>query len=154
MAAGGNDVLSHCNDNDWWWPKASSTGAPYFGLTFTYGVDKYPGKIDTVEFPASAYGPLHFHCERSLNSWNDGMTLNAGWLVGLSDLAMENDYVRDRIATSIVENLQSSPARFLKRRRCWKQQPKHKRNDFLCETSPFIGQKARLIVVYWLIWLI
>ena len=87
MAAGCNDVLSHCNGNDWWGPKASSTGAPYFGLTFTCGVDKYTGKINTVEFPAFAYGPLHFHCERSLNSWNDGMILNAGWLVGLSDLA-------------------------------------------------------------------
>ena len=82
MAAGGNDVLSHCNGNDFWGPKASSTGAPYFGLEFTYGVDKDTGKIIAVEFPASAYGPLHFHCERSLNSWNDGMTLNAGWLVG------------------------------------------------------------------------
>ena len=78
MAAGGNDVLSHCNGNDFWGPKASSTGAPYFGLAFSYGVDKYTGKIIAVEFPASAYGPLHFHCERSLNSWNDGMILNAG----------------------------------------------------------------------------
>ena len=105
MAAGGNDVLSHCNGNDWWGPKASSTGAPYFGVTFNYGVDKYTGKINTVEFPAAAYGPLHFHCERSLNSWSDGFILNAGWLVGLSDLATETDYVRDRIATWIVENL-------------------------------------------------
>ena len=78
MAAGSNDVLSHGNNNDWWWPKASSTDAPCFGLTFNYGVDKYTGKINTVEFRVSAYGPLHFHCERSLNSWNDRMILNVG----------------------------------------------------------------------------
>ena len=105
MSGGGNDVLYHCNGGNFWGPKVSSTNKPYFGLTFDYGVDKYTGKINTVEYPGSAYGPLHFHCERSLNSWNDGFLLNAGWLSGLSDLATENEYVRDRIATWIVENL-------------------------------------------------
>ena len=50
MTAGGNDVISHCNGNDFWGPKASSTGTLCFGLTLTYGVDKYTGKINTVEF--------------------------------------------------------------------------------------------------------
>ena len=44
MTAGGDDVISHCNGNDFWGPKASSTGAPYFGLTFTYGVDNYKAR--------------------------------------------------------------------------------------------------------------
>ncbi|KAL7716459.1 Alpha-amylase [Entamoeba marina] len=105
VSAGGNDILNHCNGGDFWGGKSSFTNVPYFGLTFNYGVDKYTGKINTVEYPGCAYGPLHFHCERSLNSWTDGFILNAGWLVGLSDLATEDDYVRDRIATWIVENL-------------------------------------------------
>ena len=41
---------------------------------------------------------MDFHCERSLNSWTDPLILNAGWLVGLSDLASESPYVRQRIA--------------------------------------------------------
>ncbi|ELP93157.1 alpha-amylase, putative [Entamoeba invadens IP1] len=105
MSGGGNDVLNHCNGGNFWGPKESFTSAPYYTLGFTYGTDKYTGKINTAEYPGSAYGPLHFHCERSLNSWSDGFIMNAGYLSGLTDLATENDYVRDRIATWIVENL-------------------------------------------------
>ncbi|ELP85774.1 alpha-amylase, putative [Entamoeba invadens IP1] len=105
MSGGGNDVLNHCNGGTFWGPKQSFSNSPYYTLGFTYGTDKYTGKINTAEYPGSAYGPLHFHCERSLNSWSDGFIMNAGYLSGLTDLATENDYVRDRIATWIVENL-------------------------------------------------
>jgi alpha-amylase len=50
------------------------------------------------EFPAVPYGPLDFHCERSLNSWTDPVALNAGWLVGLTDLNTERENVQERIA--------------------------------------------------------
>ncbi|BFU21197.1 alpha-amylase family protein [Entamoeba histolytica] len=105
MTGGGNDVLNHCNGGNFWGPKISFSKSPYYTMGFTYGTDKYTGKINTAEFPGAAYGPLHFHCERSLNSWSDGFIMNAGYLSGLLDLATENEYVRDRIATWIVENL-------------------------------------------------
>jgi len=51
-----------------------------------------------MEYPAAGYIATDFHCERALNSWTDPFLLNNGWLVGLSDLDTESDYVRDRIA--------------------------------------------------------
>ena len=105
MSGGGNDVLQHCNGGNFWGPKESFTGSPYYTQGFTYGTDKYTGQINTLEFPQAAYGPLHFHCERSLNSWSDGFIMNAGYLSGLTDLNTGSEYVRDRIATWIVENL-------------------------------------------------
>ena len=56
-----------------------------------------------MEFPAVPYGPNDFHCARSLNSWTDGFIMNYGWLVNLSDLNTETDYVRQRIADYITE---------------------------------------------------
>lgn len=56
-----------------------------------------------MEYPAAAYIQTDFHCERSLNSWTDPFLLNNGWLVGLSDLDTESDYVRDRIAAYLTE---------------------------------------------------
>ena len=40
-----------------------------------------------------------------MNSWTDPFQLNYGWLVGLSDLDTESDYVRERIATYLVDLL-------------------------------------------------
>jgi len=56
-----------------------------------------------LEYPSVPYTSKDFHCERSLNSWSSPFDLNFGWLVGLSDLNTESDYVRDRIATYIVD---------------------------------------------------
>lgn len=58
-----------------------------------------------MEYPGAAYIATDFHCERSLNSWTDPFLLNNGWLVGLSDLDTESEYVRDRIAAFMVELL-------------------------------------------------
>lgn len=58
-----------------------------------------------MEYPGAAYIATDFHCERSLNSWSDPFQLNYGWLVGLSDLDTESDYVRDRIAAHMVDLL-------------------------------------------------
>ena len=70
------------------------------------------------EFPAAAYGPLHFHCERVLNSWNDPLDLNAGWLTGLTVSAhhkIESQHEiesRDEILAIVSTRLESpeSPA--------------------------------------------
>ena len=51
------------------------------------------------------YGPEDFHCERSLGSWNDPFQLNYGWLVGLTDLNTESDYVQNRIAAYFTDLL-------------------------------------------------
>lgn len=51
------------------------------------------------------YGPTDFHCERVLNSWDDPLDLNAGWLVGLVDLNTEKDNVQERIADYFTDLL-------------------------------------------------
>jgi len=38
-----------------------------------------------------------------LSSWTDPFILNNGWLVGLSDLDTESDYVRQRIAAYMTD---------------------------------------------------
>jgi alpha-amylase len=58
-----------------------------------------------LEFPSVPYVATDFHCERSLSSWTDPFALNYGWLVGLSDLDTESDYVRTRIASYFVDLL-------------------------------------------------
>ncbi|KAI8808001.1 hypothetical protein BJ742DRAFT_739352 [Cladochytrium replicatum] len=52
-------------------------------------------------FPHCAVWTTHFHCERTLSSCTDPVQLNAGWLVGLTDLNTELDYVLERIATNM-----------------------------------------------------
>jgi alpha-amylase len=110
MTGGGNDVwASHRNGNgggcDLWGPKASWGGSPFFTQDFMYlnsnNTDLQPG----LEFPNAQYIQTDFHCERSLNSWTDPFILNNGWLVGLSDLDTESDYVRDRIAAYFTDLL-------------------------------------------------
>lgn len=56
-----------------------------------------------LEYPSVPYTTKDFHCERSLSSWTDPFSLNYGWLSGLADLNTESDYVRDRIATYILD---------------------------------------------------
>ena len=58
-----------------------------------------------MEYPNAAYIATDFHCERSLSSWTDGFILNNGWLVGLSDLDTESDYVRERISAYFTDLL-------------------------------------------------
>ena len=70
-----------------------------------YTEGSYSGKPPSQEFPAAHLGPTDFHCERSLNSWSDPFQLNYGWLTGLTDLDTESDYVRERIATYLVDLL-------------------------------------------------
>ena len=58
-----------------------------------------------MEYPNAGYIATDFHCERSLNSWTDPFLLNNGWLVGLSDLDTESDYVRERLAAYMTDLL-------------------------------------------------
>lgn len=95
MAGNGNDMFpSHCSGNVYWPNKGSSAGSPFYSQGFAYENWKFTGSRPGMEFPAIPYGPLDFHCSRSLNSWSDGFVLNYGWLVNLSDLNTEKDYVR------------------------------------------------------------
>ena len=88
-----------------WAAKNSTAGSPYYTHCYQYENVSYTGLRPGTEFPAVPYGPLHFHCERSLNSWTDPLILNAGWLSGLCDLNSEDDYVRQRIADYFTDLL-------------------------------------------------
>jgi len=70
---------------------------------FAYTVNPNTGKAPMQEFPAVPYGPLDFRCERTLGSWTDPVALNAGWLVGLTDLNTARDNVQERIADAITD---------------------------------------------------
>ncbi|KAG7391303.1 hypothetical protein PHYPSEUDO_005252 [Phytophthora pseudosyringae] len=93
MSGGGNDVISH---------RYSRSGSC---VTYTYGVNAYTNVRPALEFPAVPYGPADFHCERTMSSWTDPLQLEAGWLIGLTDLNTEKTYVRERIAQYFVDFL-------------------------------------------------
>lgn len=107
MTGSGNDRNVHRTEACVTWPgkNSSATGdvSPYWtqGFAYTYGI--HTGKAPSQEFPAVPYGPTDFHCERSLNSWTDPLTLNAGWLTGLTDLNTEKDNVQERIADYLTD---------------------------------------------------
>lgn len=100
MSGGGNDVWpKHIAGNcATWGPKQSTAGSPYFTHNFMDTNCPQTGERPGLEYPAVPYNPLDFHCERSLGSWNDPFQLNYGWLVGLTDLNTESEYVQNRIA--------------------------------------------------------
>lgn len=110
MTGGGNDIWdSHRNGNGgycaYWGAKSSTGDSPFFTQDFMYvnsnNTNAHPGQ----EYPAAAYIATDFHCERALNSWTDPFILNNGWLVGLSDLDTESEYVRERIAAYMTDLL-------------------------------------------------
>ena len=108
MTGGGNDVWeSHWNGNGGgcalWGPKESTGKSPYFTQDFMYRTSNNTGLEPGMEFPNAAYIATDFHCERSLSSWTDPFILNNGWLVGLSDLDTESEYVRERIAAYLTD---------------------------------------------------
>lgn len=105
MTGGGNDrwdqhISSQCAT---WGSKSSSGGSPYY--THDFMDHNSPATHDRpgLEYPSVPYNPTDFHCERSLNSWTDPFILNHGWLVGLADLDTEKEYVRERIASYLVD---------------------------------------------------
>jgi alpha-amylase len=79
--------------------------SPFYTQGFTYTYNPHTGQPASQEFPGVPYGPQDFHCERSLNSWTDPLTLNAGWLEGLTDLNTGRDNVRERIADYMTDLL-------------------------------------------------
>ena len=86
------------------WGGLSAGGpSPYYTQTNVFSTSPVTGLPPLNEFPAAAIGPLDFHCERVLNSWNDPLDLNAGWLTGLTDLNTERDYVQERIAAYLTD---------------------------------------------------
>lgn len=107
MTGGGNDKLDHRNGGGSWcnyWTGKDSTDGSYFSThNWTYEENKNTGLIPGMEYPSAALGPMDFHCERGLSSWNDPFQLNNGWLSGLSDLDTESDYVRERIAAYMTD---------------------------------------------------
>ncbi|GLD93561.1 hypothetical protein PINS_up002153 [Pythium insidiosum] len=110
MVGGGNDVNpTHRNSNGGycarWGPKSSTAKSPYYTAQFAFETNPQTGQRPGAEFPAVPYGPSDFHCERSLNSYTDPLTLSAGWLEGLLDLNTGKTSVRERIAQYFVDLL-------------------------------------------------
>lgn len=108
MTGSGNDMFpDHRNSNGGfcthWAQKGSSAGSPWYTHGYQYENCAFSGRRPALEFPAVPYDVSHFHCERSLSSWTDPFLLNYGWLVGLSDLNTENEYVRQRIADYLTD---------------------------------------------------
>ena len=106
ISGNGNDMFpNHCSGGNFWGAKNSSGGSPWYTQGFAYQNWTYTGQRPGMEAPAVPYGPLDFHCARSLNSWTDGFILNYGWLVNLADLNTERDNVRQRIADYFTDLL-------------------------------------------------
>jgi alpha-amylase len=109
MTGGGNDVGEHRNPAGGscvrWGAKNSSAGSPYFTHSWTFEPNAFTNERPALEFPAVPYGPSDFHCERVMNDWSSGFSLNYGWLVGLSDLNTEGEYVQQRIADYMTDLL-------------------------------------------------
>lgn len=110
MTGGGNDANPfHRNPNAGCatWPNKSSSlsggPSPFYTQNYVYTVWEHTGQQPMQEFPAVPYGPLDFHCERMLNSWTDPLILNAGWLVGLTDLNTERESVQERVADYMTD---------------------------------------------------
>ena len=94
----------HIADNcDTWGPKSSSGGSPYWTHSFLDHDAETTHKRPAMEYPSVPYDNQDFHCERGLGSWTDPFQLNYGWLVGLSDLNTESDYVQNRIAAYFTD---------------------------------------------------
>lgn len=100
MAGCGNDMWpKHIAGNcDTWGPKDATAGSPFYTHCFLDTNSPETGKRPANEFPSVPYSTMDFHCERGLSSWNDPFQLNYGWLVGLTDLNTEKEYVQERIA--------------------------------------------------------
>mmetsp|Transcript_4813 Transcript_4813/g.7636 ORF Transcript_4813/g.7636 Transcript_4813/m.7636 type:complete len:633 (-) Transcript_4813:244-2142(-) len=111
MTGGGNDMGNHRNPQQQcvtWGNKSSSLigeggPSPFYTQDFIFEVNKATKQPASQEFPAAAYGPTDFHCERALNSWTDPLDLNAGWLTGLTDLNTEKEHVQERIAAYLTD---------------------------------------------------
>jgi alpha-amylase len=106
MSANGNAVNPKRNQNGgtciYFGPRNGTAGSPFYTHSYTFELNPWTNDRPALEFPAVPFGPTDFHCERSLNDFNDPFLLNYGWLVGLSDLNTGKPYVRERIATYLA----------------------------------------------------
>ncbi|KAJ3180357.1 hypothetical protein HDU85_004062 [Gaertneriomyces sp. JEL0708] len=107
MSGNGMDIQNHRSSHGCqsYSGHNGTAGSPFFTHGNTYTLNPETNERPAMEYPAVPYGPLDFHCERSLNSWTDGGVITNGWLVGLSDLNTESEYVQDRIATYLADLL-------------------------------------------------
>jgi alpha-amylase len=112
MSGNGNDMNYHRNPSAGctYWPPKTSSGelvnktSPYYTPGYTYQINPHTQQgTNVLEYPRVPYGPMDFHCEKSLNSWSDPNILDSGWLTGLTDLDTSSDYVRQRIADHFVD---------------------------------------------------
>ncbi|KAH6914464.1 alpha amylase [Coprinopsis sp. MPI-PUGE-AT-0042] len=106
MSGQGADIQTHRTTNcDLYSGHNATANSPYFTSGNTYLINPFTKTRPTFEFPAVPFGPTDFHCERTLDDYNNGYTITEGWLVGLTDLNTAKPYVQDRIATYLVDLL-------------------------------------------------
>ena len=109
MAGNGNDMYpDHRNKAGGcvhWGPKNGAAGSPWWTTGWRYENNPYTGLRPGLEFPSVPYTASDFHCDRACNAWDNPFVLNYGWLVGLTDLNTEKDYVRQRIADYLTDLL-------------------------------------------------
>jgi len=115
MSGGGNDAnpdhrnpSANCatwggKDSSLKFPGGSDGPSPMYTQSYLYTTSANTGYPASQEYPAANLGPTDFHCERPLNSWNDPLQLNAGWLSGLTDLNTEKPNVQNRIAAYLTD---------------------------------------------------
>jgi alpha-amylase len=82
-----------------------TANSPFYTFGNTYLINPFTKTRPTLEYPAVPFGPTDFHCQRSLDNYNDGQIVTKGWLVGLTDLNTHKPYVQDRIATYFTDLL-------------------------------------------------
>ncbi|KAH0795927.1 Alpha amylase, catalytic domain containing protein [Histomonas meleagridis] len=111
MSGSGNDAQDHRNPGAGctYWPGKQSSDeenqSPYYTPGYTYKYNSWGEPSNVLEYPAVPYGPMDFHCDKSLNSWTDPNIMNTGWLTGLTDLDTSKEFVRTRIADYFVDLL-------------------------------------------------
>ena len=112
MTGGGYDsyddhrnYIEDSNICDHWGARDSSGGSPFWTVGGRYENNPYTGLEPGLEYPSVPYFPSDFHCNYSINNYQDANELDGGWVSGLVDLNTDKEYVQQRIVDFYVELL-------------------------------------------------
>ena len=84
--------------------KYSTAGSPFWTPYKTYEINPFTKKSTNVlEYPKVPYGPMDFHCQKTIDDYSDFDNVMYGWLDNLADLNTESEYVRQRIADYLTD---------------------------------------------------
>ena len=84
--------------------KYSTNNSPFWTPYKTYEKNPFTKRgTNCLEYPAVPYGPMDFHCQKSIEDYKKFDVVTSGWLDTLADLDTENEYVRHRIADYLTD---------------------------------------------------